>query len=299
MDKFVIYFAGGTMRGVFGAGVAMAFERSNLYPRISAIYSASAGVMTGAYFLARQTGLGASIYYENLGEKFISRKDFFIGVWQRFQNKFIKVVPKNKLHDALNIEYLMSVVKNKKRLDTQKIISQDIPFNVKLFNLDTHAIEYMDARRSDIFEILKAGVNAFPYVHEISVIDGKKYIDAAIMDIIGLDFLRKKHPNEKIIIVMNRQIDRKFRYRAKNILEGKFMQWMFDDSSLYNLYATAEDKLAKDIEKIKADKNSLLITQDKDVLVRSRTTNPKLLLGMYSLGIEAGNRALQSSFMNS
>src|SRR3989344_8251007 len=201
MDKYVIYFAGGTMRGVFAAGVAMAFERSNFYLRITAVYGSSAGAMTGAYFLARQTELGASIYYEDLGEKFISRKDFFIGVWQRFQDEFIKIVPKNKLHDALDVDYLMSVVKNEKRLDTQKVISQDIPLNVKLFDLDTHNIEYIDARRPDIFEILKAGVNAFPYVHEISVIDGKKYIDAAIIDIVGLDFLRQKHPNEKIIIV--------------------------------------------------------------------------------------------------
>lgn len=299
MDKFVIYFAGGTMRGVFGAGVAKAFEDSNLYPRISVIYSASAGVMTGAYFLARQTGLGASIYWENLGEKFISRKGFFIGVWQRFQDEFIKTIPKNKLHDALDVEYLMSVVKNEKCLNSQKIISQDIPLNVKLFDLDTHAIEYIDARRPDIFEILKAGVNAFPYVHEISTIDGKKYIDAAIIDIVGLDFLRQKHPNEKIIIVMNGQIDRKLRYRAKNILEGKFMQWMFDDPAFYNLYATAEDKLARDIKNIKSDSRILLITQEKDFAVRSRTTDAKLLLDLYNSGIEAGQRALEGSFMNS
>lgn len=287
------------MRGVFGAGVAKAFEDGDLYPRISAIYGASAGVMTGAYFLAQQTELGASIYWENLGDKFISRKGFWIGVWQRFQNKFIKAVPRDKLYDALDVEYLIGLVKNEKRLDIQKVISQNIPLNVKLFDLDTHAIEYIDTRRPNILELLRAGVNVFPYVHEISTIDGKKYIDAAIIDIVGLDFLRQKHPTEKIIVVMNGQIDRKLRYRAKNIIEGKFMHWMFDDPTLYNLYATAEDKLARDIEKIKSDPNSLLITQEKDVLVRSRTTDAKLLLEMYNLGIETGNKALRSSFMNS
>ena len=298
-DKFVIYFAGGTMRGVFGAGVAKALENNNLYPKISVVYGASAGVMTGAYFLAKQTELGASIYWEDLRKNFISRKDFFIGVWQRFQDEFIKTVPQDELHDALNVEYLMKVVKDEKSLDTQKIISQGIPLNVKLFDLDTHTIKYIDARRPDILEILRAGVNAFPYVHKISVIDNKKYIDAAIIDIVGFDYLRQKHPTEKIIVVINGQIDRKFRYRAKNILEGKFMQWMFDDPALYNLYASAEDKLAKDLEKIKSDSNSLLITQDKDVLVRSRTTDAKLLLEMYNLGIKAGNKALLGSFMNS
>lgn len=299
MDKFVIYFAGGTMRGVFGAGVATAFQKQNIYPKVSAVYGASAGVMIGAYFLSRQTKLGSSIYWENLGKEFISYKNFFIGTWQRFQDEFIKSVPQNKLRDALNFNYLMSVVTNEKRLDTTQIISQDIPLYIKLFNLDTHAVEYIDARRSDILEILKAGVNAFPYVHEISVIDGKRYIDAAIMDIVGLDFLKQKHPDEKIIIVMNGQIDRKIRYRVKNILEGKFMQWMFDDPSLYNLYASAEDKLVRDIKNIKSDPRFLLITQEKDFAVRSRTTDAKLLLNLYNSGIEAGQRALESSFMNS
>ena len=299
MDKFIIYFAGGAMKGIFGAGVATAFEKNNIYPRIKAIYGASAGVMTGAYFLSRQTEFGASIYWENLSKNFVSRKDFIIGAWQRLQDEFIKTVPQNKLRDALNIKYLMSIVKNEKRLNTQKIISQNIPLNVKLFNLDTHAIEYVDARRSDILKILEAGVNVFPYVHEISIINGKRYIDAAIMDTIGLDFLRRKYPNEKIIIVINGQIERKLRYRIKNIIEGKFMQWMFDDPTLYKLHASAEDKLTKDLKNIKSDPSVLLITQKKDVLVRLCTTDANLLLQMYSLGIEAGQHALQGSFMNS
>ena len=299
MDKFVIYFAGGTMRGVFGAGVATAFQEQNIYPKISAVYGASAGVMIGAYFLSKQTKLGSSIYWEDLGKEFISYKDFFIGVWQRFQDQFIKAVPQNKLRDALNFNYLMNVVMNKKHLDTAQILLGDTPLCVKLFNLDTHIIEYIDARRPDILEILKAGVNAFPYVHEVTVIDEKRYIDAAIMDVVGFDYLKQKHPHEKIIVVINGQIDRKLRYRIKNILEGKFMQWMFDDPALYSLYASAEDKLAKDIEKIKSDPNILLVTQEKDVLVRSRTTDTELLLKMYNLGIKAGRHALKSSFVNS
>ncbi len=296
MDKYVIYFAGGSMRGIFGAGVATAFEKANIYPKINAIYTASAGAMTGAYFLAKQMELGSSIYWEDLkGDSFISRRNFFIGVWQRFQNRFIRGVPQDKLYDALDINHLINVAKNNKSLDISKIISQDIPLYVKLFNLNTNSIEYIDARRPDILEIIKAGISMFPYVHEIPIIDGKKYIDAAIMDIIGFAFLRQKHPNEKIIVVMNGQIDRKLRYRAKNIIEGKFMQWMFDKSIFYKLYTSAEDKLAEDIKKIKSDPNSLLITLQKDISVRCRTTNPKSLLEMYNLGIKAGNYALKNS----
>ena len=294
MDKYVIYFAGGTMRGVFGAGVATSFERNNFYPKISAIYGASAGAMTGAYFLARDVS-GASIYWEYLDNRFIrSKKNFFLGIWQRFQNRFIKKLQSDNIRDALDIEYLMDVIKNKKRLAIKKIILGDIPLNIKFLNLNSREIEYIDARRPDILEILKAGIKVFPYVHEVSIIDGKRLIDGAVMDIIGIDLLKKKHPDEKIIIVMNGQIDRKLRYRVKNILEGKFMQWTFNDPELFGLYASAEDKLSEDLEIIKADSNIFLIAPDKDVSVRSRTINTRALLQMYNLGIEAGQNFLNN-----
>ncbi len=296
MDKFVIYFAGGTMRGVFGAGVATAFSKSNAYTQIKAVYTASAGSFTGAYFLSRQYDLGSSIYFEELRENFISQKNFFIGTWQRFQNKFIRKVPTDEMLDALDIDYVIDVVKNKKPLNVEEILGQEIPLYVKLFDLDAHKIDYLDANNSNIFEILRAGINVFPYMHKPSVINNKNYIDGAIMDIIGFDSLRAKYPDEKIIIVMNGQTDRKWQYRAKNILEGKFMQWMFNDKKLYELYASAETRLAEDLEKIKSDKNCWLITPEKDVRVRSRTTNIKPLLEMYNLGLQAGEKAVKDLF---
>ncbi|MBI4120853.1 MAG: patatin-like phospholipase family protein [Parcubacteria group bacterium] len=300
-QNYVIYFGGGTMRGVFGAGVATAFEEANVYSKIKAVYAASAGVLTGAYFLSRQTRLGSSAYWENLGDgKFIlSPANFLIGAWQRFENQFISTIPQEKFRDGLNIDLLMEIVRNEKPLHTEKIISQDIPFNVKLFNLDKHEIEYIDARRPDVLEVLRAGVNVFPYTHDVSVIDGQRYIDAAIIDIIGLAHLRRKHPSEKIVIVTNGEIDRKLRYRAKNILEGTFMHWMLNDERLYDLYASAEDRLAKDLAEIGSDENMLLVTPEKDMGVKSRTTDPHLLRQMYDLGIEVGQRVTQSPFMNS
>jgi len=295
-DKFVIYFAGGTMRGAFGAGVAAAFERHNIYPKVEAVYTASAGVLIGAYFLARQAQLGSSIYWEDLNKNFISSKDFLVGAWQRFQDEFIKSVPQNKLRDALDVDYLMSIVKEKKSLDIQTIFSQQIPLYVKLIELETHGIRYIDACRSDILEILKAGVNAFPYVHKISVIDGIQYIDGAILDIIGLDSLLKLHPNSKIIIILNSPVRRKLRYKIKNMFEGKFMSWMFDDPTLYRLYATAEDRLKRDLKSIQNNSQITLITPPNNFKVLSRTTNPKVLKAAWQLGLETGNKAAGSLF---
>ncbi len=281
------------MRGVFSAGVAKSLQDNNFYPHITAIYGASAGVMTGAYFLARQTELGASIYWENLGTGFISARRFYVGVWQRFKNRFIRTTPSEKIKDAIDINYLIRVVKEIKPLKIEDLVNQPIPLYVKLFNLGNHNIEYVDTRRGDALDLLKAGVNVFPYVHEVSVIDGKRYIDAAIMDIVGFEALRKRHPTEKIIIVMNGNIDRKFRYKLKNMLEGKFMEWMFNDPKLYPLYANAEDRLLEDLRMIAGDSNCVLVTDDHSARVRSRTTDKNRLLNTYKLGIAAGEQLLR------
>src|SRR3989338_3308028 len=106
MKKIVVYFSGGTMTGVFGAGVGTSFWENSLAPNIEAVYGASAGIMTGAYFVSGQARLGSSIYWEDLGKNFISVQNFFIGTWQRFQNKFIKTVPRNKMKDPMNVAYL-------------------------------------------------------------------------------------------------------------------------------------------------------------------------------------------------
>ncbi len=296
-DKFVIYFAGGTMTGSFRAGVATAFERHNIYSRIRAIYGASAGILIGAYFLARQTPYGSSMFWEDLNKNFISTKGFWVGTWQRFQNKFIKSVPQNKLQDALDADYLMNVVKDKKHLNTDRILSQSIPLHVKLFNLETHAVEYIEARRPDILEILKAGVKPFPYVHKVPIIDGSRYIDGAIMDIIGLDFLLKLHPNSKIIIILNSPIRRKFRNKIKNMVEGKFMSWMFDDPTLYRSYATTEDRLKMDLKSIQNNPHITLIAPPNNFNVRSRTTDPKMLKAAWQIGLKMGNNAVESLFL--
>jgi predicted patatin/cPLA2 family phospholipase len=294
MDKIVIYFSGGTMSGVFGAGVATALQDNNIYPRVSAVYGSSAGVAIGAYFLARQSRLGSSIYWEDCIKNFISVKNFFIGTWQRFQDEFIKSVPSAHLRDALDIEYLMNVVRTKKRLDTELIISQDIPFYAKLFDLDAGDIAYVDMRRQDILDIFATAISPFPYAHKLIKIDGRRYIDAGIIDIMGIDAILQKHQNDKILVILNRPGHTKLSCKIKNTLEGKFMQWMFDDRRLYALHADAEKKFKQDLESISQNPKVIVVAKPKTALVNSRTISSKNLIRAYQLGIQAGVHALKT-----
>lgn len=282
------------MTGVFGAGVSTQLEKNNLYPNIEAIHGASAGSMTGAYFLARQTELGSSIYWENLSANFISWKNFFIGVWQRFENRFIKKVPPATERDALNISYVLDIIKNKKILNTQNIVAQPTPLYIKLFDLDNFKIEYVDARRPDILEVLITSINVFPYVHNLKNIDGVRAIDGGIIEVIGIDFLLQKYPTSTIVVVLNRPAKSKLGYHLKNLLEGKFMQWMLGDPRLFRIHAQAEKNFSRDVEKIKNSPNVLLITPPENLKFKSRTTSAKTLRQAYDAGVREGQKLAEA-----
>ncbi|MBI4158081.1 MAG: patatin-like phospholipase family protein [Candidatus Yanofskybacteria bacterium] len=293
LKNIVIYLGGGNMSGVFGAGIVTAFQEQNIYPKINSIYGTSAGILNGAYFLSKQTRLGSSVYWENLNKNFVSRKNFWIGVWQRFQNKFVKPVPEHKLKDVLDIDYLMDLVRNKKRLNSNLVISQDTPIYAKLLDIDGHRIDYVDIRRPDIFKILKAAVNPLPYTHTINKINGKRYVDAGIVDRVGVETLLSRHPDSKIFVILNQANPLNIGWRIKSVLDGKFLEWMLGDSNFYSLCADIQNKFQKDLEIIKTHPNIVLVMPSKKIAIASRITSSKKLINLYNAGILEGNRIIQ------
>ncbi len=290
--KIVIYFAGGTMSGIFGVGVAMAFQKKNIYPHIKAIYGSSAGIPTGAYFLSRQSKKLATIYWEEAAEKFISKKNFFIGFFQRFIKRFLKFVPGGKMRDALNFEYLINAVNHRKPFDKNMVINQDIPLFAKLFDIDRRKIDFVDVRNGNIIKIIKIGIRAFPYVSKIIPFNKKRYVDAGILDVIGLESLKERHPNDRIILVINGSQKSSIIDKIKQVFGGKFMEWMFDDPILFKLHLLVEDNFTKDISDAKKDSLVSIISPPKKLNFGSITTNPKKLKKAYRAGIRKGRRKI-------
>ena len=121
--NIVLVCPGGAMAGVFGSGVFTAFEKANLYPQIKTIYAGSAGALNAAYFLTRQTRLGASVYLDDLTEdKFIKPKYILLAYWQRLI-KYIKKDPEKDLVSPIDLDYLFQIIKKgKKKLDIEKLL---------------------------------------------------------------------------------------------------------------------------------------------------------------------------------
>jgi len=64
--RIALCIEGGAMRGVVGAGMVTGLEELGLTRAFDAVYGSSAGAICGAYFLASQAAIGASIYSENI-----------------------------------------------------------------------------------------------------------------------------------------------------------------------------------------------------------------------------------------
>src|SRR4051812_28025217 len=109
-SKIVLHIGGGVMAGIFGAGIITSFEEENIYPSIEAVYGSSVGVIIGAYFLANQSKLGSSIFYEDLIHDFIIPSYIPLGIYDRAWNKFISAIPFGLIRNPVDINYVINIL---------------------------------------------------------------------------------------------------------------------------------------------------------------------------------------------
>jgi len=210
----IFVFFGGAMSGLFGGGVATAFEKADLYPRIYSIYAISAGAHNAAYFLSKDTIRAASIYYLDLtGDHFIKEKSKF-GFWKSLLLK-IFLGRGRTVMKYVDMDYLLDIEKYKKRLDTKKILNSPIKFYVRAFNVKESKMEYLNAK-TNIFKKIKASSAIFPFYPSFVHIRRKNYIDGnTLLDIDKhLEDIVKKNPHKKVIFVINHPLESIFSFKS-------------------------------------------------------------------------------------
>ena len=271
------------MSGIFGGGVFAAFKEIDLYKKIKAIYAGSAGVMNASYFLTRQVELGASIYYEDLISNFIFPFNVPIGISQLFWNRYINQV--HKVNNAVDIDYVFKIIKHKKILNTKKLKKQGIGVYAKLLNVSNGKIEYFDVRKAkNPLDILKAAISVKPYYFSSQNINGKDYIDGTIKEPIGLPYLLKKYPNDKIVVVVNEPVSRGFRHYMKNFMEGLVAALYPYKISLFRLFIEREKSVRDDIKLALSNRRVLIIYPPKNNPTVPKTTDYKKLIKTYEMG---------------
>ncbi|MFH1326605.1 MAG: patatin-like phospholipase family protein [archaeon] len=261
------------MAGVFGVGVVTKLQEVDAYDKFSHVYGASAGAFDIAYFLDRQTRKGSSIYWEDLIKDFI---DF-----SKLHKAILNIIlGKKYFPNVVNIDHLIRVSQTTKELDVEEIKRSPIEARVKVYNLGMKKIEYLDLKE-DTFQRLKESSSVAPYFY----LEGQENIDGGILEPLEYDLMRKNHPGQKIVFVINYNLKRGIIKRMQNSLEGMLVSRMFDNSELGKMFSEKATKLEIEAEKIRTDKSALLITPPDNNPTTNTTTDPNKLKHTYHLGI--------------
>ncbi len=276
------------MRGVFGAGVATYLEESYLYKQIKAIHAASAGAFAAAYLLTLQTRLGSSIYYEDLIEDFITVSGFWGGISDRLANRYIRRSPKLPVRDAVNLDRLMYAATRTKTVLTDKLKGHDIYLWIKVLELESGKTKYIHIEEHEPLELLRASASLIPYVSKLIRLGGKLYTDAGVVDPIGFKELRRRYPDDKIVVVFCGEVGRKLKNKLRNCIEAWFASMEYG-REYYDLFAKADLRAQQDIELIRRDPRALFIYCPKESAVATRTCDPIQLKKAYQAGITAGS----------
>jgi len=288
-EKVILYISGGTMQGVFGAGVLKEITEANLQDKIEAVYAGSVGSLLGAYFLAGQSGIVEDIFLNKMTDGLISTSGFFCAFWDRIRNRFFPYKEGAERCEALSLKYLFDIMTNGQyALDVNKLSTNTIPLYVKLFNLNLMKKEYAKVE-GDIMTILKAAVSIAPYTVNKEAINGHDYIDGATFEMIGTQYFLDKYPNKNIVMIFNSSSERTVvRYRSKRWLEGIMANHMY--KGIKKHYMSSEDGLKKDIELVRSHPSIHFVSLPKESEMYSSTTDANILKQAYADGEEAGRK---------
>lgn len=167
--KVALLIEGGGMRGVVTAAMGTALEHYRAWDAFDAVYGVSAGAITGAFFVARQTSMGTSIFYDTLtDDRFFSKSRFV-----------------SRRGSAMSLEYLIfDVLENQRPLNYDEVVNSACELHV--FGASTTRGAMIDlGRGTNKAELQKRLLAAarIPLVAGPPVeVGGDTYYDAGLFD---------------------------------------------------------------------------------------------------------------------
>jgi predicted patatin/cPLA2 family phospholipase len=289
-DIILVLF-GGTMDGVFGAGVVNAVQKANLYPRIHSIYSTSCGTHNAAYLLSENTSLGSKIYYEDLIENNFIKDNKLLFLRKLYSHLFHG---KKEIPPLIDMDYLMEIEKNKRKLDIKKISKSKINFYIRVFNIKKMQEEYLSGK-TDILKKLNASAAIIPFYPKYVNINGKSYADGQVLSRIidsSLDKVLSK-TNKKIIFIFNMPIKNylSLNYLCANALWTLLLAMKIKDIRVIKKLNNISEyfKLRKYLKK----SNVYLI--NSDIEISPFCNDKKKLIELYHHGINKTNKFLREN----
>lgn len=269
MSKIGLVLEGGSMRGMFTAGVLDTFMDENI--DVDGIIGVSAGALFGPNYYSKQRGR-ALRYNQRFCKdyRFISMLSFlFTG----------NIVNKNFAFYDVTLKYDI--------FDNETFMKNNKGYYSTVTNVETGKAEYIEMNNIvDEMEVLRAS-SAIPVLSKIVEINGKKYLDGGIADSIPVEQCQKMG-YDKIIVVLTRPLD----YRKKplsdlfiKVISLKYKRYPEFVNIMKNRYIVYNETVEKIIE-MEKNNEIFVIRPSEPIDLGTIERNPDNLQKVYDLGIK-------------
>ncbi|MFP4363694.1 MAG: patatin family protein [Spirochaetia bacterium] len=155
---------GGAMRGIFAAGVLDTFIQENYYP-FTHSYGVSAGASNVAGYLAKMYGRNYKVFTD-----YMLRKEL---------NSIFRFL---KGGHYMDLDWLWDITKKEVPLDIDRILSSPILEKIIVTNAVTGKAEYLEPKREEYIELLKASSAIPVFYKSFPMVRGVEYSDGGIAD---------------------------------------------------------------------------------------------------------------------
>lgn len=207
MGKIGLVLEGGSMRGMYTAGVLDTFMDANI--KVDGIIGVSAGALFGPNYFSNQKGRVIR-YNKNYcnDSRYMGLKSFLMT--GNLINRDFAYYELTTQHDIF---------------DNETFMKNNTGYYLTVTNVETGKPEYLEIK--DIIKEMEKlrATSAIPLVSQIVEIDGKKYLDGGISDSIPV-LKCKEMGYDKIIVVLTRPDTYRKKQYSKHLLRLMMLKYM-------------------------------------------------------------------------
>lgn len=276
MTKIGLVLEGGSMRGMYTAGVLDTFMNAGI--KVDGIIGVSAGALFGPNYFSNQKG--RVIRYN----KKYCKDCRYMSLWSFLTTG-----------NLINRDFAYYELTTKRDVfDNETFMKNNTGYYLTVTNVETGKPEYLEIK--DVIgemEKLRA-TSAIPLVSRIVEVDGKKYLDGGISDSIPV-MQCKKMGYDKIIVVQTRPVTYRKQPYSKHLMRlmmlkymnyPEFLKTVARRHKMYNHTLELIEKLEK--------KGEIFVIQPSDAInVKVVERNADNLQSIYDMGVRDCEKSLE------
>jgi predicted patatin/cPLA2 family phospholipase len=233
--KLALVVEGGGMRGVVSGGMVTALDELGLQSAFDFVVGTSAGALAGAFFIAGQTHMGTSIYYEDLtGREWLDYRRALRGS---------PIVALDYLIDELMV--------NHKVLDHARILTSEVPFYAVATRVPEYVPEVLgDFRDEDeLMAALRASARIPLVAGKPVSLRGREYIDGSLTEAIPLKAALDLGATH-LLVLLTRPLGKVRRHPGHLQRRVAFPMMNRLQAGLGNAYAMRAARYAEELEQL-------------------------------------------------